>query len=838
MVFWRGQRNKDQNEITAPEQTEIPTSSTNRAPEPLSIERLKRVVDPNTLGFKTTDDLTPITGLIGQDRALAAIEFGTEMRAHDYNIFVLGPPASGKHTALKTQLQKKALTSSTPNDWVYVYNFDEPNQPRALRLPTGRARKFAKSMIAAIDELRAVVPSVIESEDYQSRRRAVDSVYEAHHEKALETLTQKAAVNNIAILRTPQGFAMAPMHEGKIVKPETFNALPDSMRAEKQAQIVAFETELAEILRRLPKSEKERRAKVVALNEDVSRAAVTGALDDVIAAFRDVPSIVTHLQAAAVDLVRNIAIFIPTHEQDSGPIREPADTTRDVRYRRYLVNVVVANNSGPDAESNDNGTGAPLIDELNPNYGNLIGRIEHVAQMGTIMTDFLLIKPGALHRANGGYLLLDARKLLTSPFAYDALKRALKSREIRIEQPAEAAGLLAPQSLDPEPIPLNVKVILTGERETFYQLHQLDPDFGGLFKVQADFDDTIQQTTDNQRAFAQILASVVVEHKLRPLTASAVARVIEHGARLADDQDKISIALGIISDVVRESDYWASKNNHSTIEASDVSHAIDTQIQRADRIRDHAQETVERGLILIDTDGGKIGQINGLAVLQIGNFSFGRPNRITARVRMGSGRIVDIEREAKLGGSLHTKGVMILYGFLAGRYAQDFPLALGATLTFEQSYGGVDGDSASSAELYALLSAIAEAPIRQGLAVTGSVNQWGEVQAIGGVNEKIEGFFDICKERGLTGGQGVLIPKSNAQHLMLRDDVISAARSGKFHIYPIAHVDEGIELLTGIVAGTRTSDRTYPTDSLNARIELRLRNLADKAHQFSTPPKS
>ncbi len=408
----------------------------------------------------------------------------------------------------------------------------------------------------------------------------------------------------------------------------------------------------------------------------------------------------------------------------------------------------------------------------------------------------------------------------------------MKSREIRIEQPAAAEGLLASQSLDPEPIPLDLKVVLTGEREIFYLLNQNDPDFAGLFKVQADFDDTIPHTTENQKAYAQVIASIAKDHSLRPLTAAAVARVIEHGARLADDQERISIALGLISDVVRESDYWAAKANHAEIHAEDVSKAIDTQIERADRLRDHAHESVERGHVLIDTDGSKVGQINGLAVLQIGNFAFGRPNRITARVRMGSGRIVDIEREAKLGGALHTKGMMILYGFIAGRFAQDFPLALGATLTFEQSYGGVDGDSASSAELYTLLSAIAEAPIRQGLAVTGSVNQWGEIQAIGGVNEKIEGFFDICRERGLTGNQGVLIPNSNAQNLMLRADVIAAARDGKFHIYPVTHIDQGIELLTGIAAGERKSDGSYPQDTINARVDARLRDFADKARRF------
>jgi lon-related putative ATP-dependent protease len=519
-------------------------------------------------------------------------------------------------------------------------------------------------------------------------------------------------------------------------------------------------------------------------------------------------------------------------EEQNAIVRQPVDTARDARFRRYLVNVMVSN--GATGSAGVQG-GAPVIEELNPTYGNLIGRIEHIAQMGTLVTDFLLIKPGALHAANGGYLLIDARKLLLSPFAWEALKRALKARAIHIEQPSEATGfsLISTQSLDPDPIPLDVRVVLFGDRELYYMLSAYDPDFAGLFKVQADFDDTIARSAENDNAYARVIASIVKEHGLKPFDASGVARIIDEGARLADDREKLSIEIGRIADIVREADYWSSQAKRKLTTRQDVARAIDEQIQRADRLRDRAQETIARGLVLVDTEGTRVGQINALSVIQLGTFSFGRPSRITARVRVGAGRVMDIEREAKLGGPLHTKGVMILWGFLAGRYALDLPLSLAATLVFEQSYGGVDGDSASAAELFALLSALSEQPIRQSLAVTGSVNQLGEIQAIGGVNEKIEGFFDVCRQRGLNEQQGVLIPKSNVQHLMLREDVVEAVRHGQFAIYPISTIDEGIEILTGVKAGERGPEGRFPGGTVNRLVEDKVRSFAERVRGFS-----
>jgi lon-related putative ATP-dependent protease len=795
-------------------------------PQPLEPGELRRVVNPGTLGFKTTDELHPISGLIGQDRALKAIQFGANIKSHDFNIFVLGPPASGKTTAVKAHLGPKAAEAPTPTDWAYVYNFDDPNRPRALQLPHGRARMLAKGMVAALDELRSVLPALFESEDYQVRRRAIDEQFRSGQEEALAALNAKAQSQNIAILRTPTGFTMAPMHEGKVVKPEVFNALPEGMRKDVESKIEALQKELETILERMPKADKKRRAQLSELNEEVSRQAVQEALNDLIAAFSDAPQALDFLRAAGFDLIRNVGLFLMTGEEENAIVKQSVDTARDARFRRYMVNVMVSNGDGTSA-------GAPVVEELNPIYGNIVGRVEHIAQMGTLVTDFLLIKPGALHRANGGYLLLDARKLLLSPFAWEALKRAIKAREIRIEQPTEMSGLISTQSLDPEPIPLDIRVVLLGDRELYYLLSAYDPDFSRLFKVQADFDDTIARSSENDHAYARLIASIVKEHNLKPFDAAGVARLIDEGARLAEDREKLSIEIGRIADIAREADYWSGEAKRKLTTRQDVARAIEEQIQRSDRLRDRAQETIARGVVLVDTEGAQVGQINGLSVLQLGSFAFGRPTRITARVRLGSGRVTDIEREVKLGGPLHSKGVMILWGFLAGRYALEGPLALAASLVFEQSYGGVDGDSASSAELYALLSALAEQPIRQSLAVTGSVNQWGEVQAIGGVNEKIEGFFDICRERGLNEQQGVLIPRSNVQHLMLREDVVDAARHGQFSIYPVATIDEGIEILTGVKAGERGAEGRFPAGTINRLVEDKLRSFAERARGFA-----
>jgi lon-related putative ATP-dependent protease len=545
--------------------------------------------------------------------------------------------------------------------------------------------------------------------------------------------------------------------------------------------------------------------------------------------FGELEAVVRFLQVVEEDVIHNASSFLAREseqaQQPSSPSPVAATQALDRPFlRRYGVNLLV--DHGDDQ-------GAPVIYEPNPTYNNLIGRVEHLSQMGALVTDFQLIRAGALHRADGGYLILDALKVLTTPFAWDALKRALLSRQIKLEPLGEALSLVTTYSLEPEPDPLEVKVVLLGPPILYYLLSYHDPDFPKLFKVAADFDDRMDRGATEEAVYARQVAGLVADEELRPFDRGAVARAIEDGSRHLGDARKLSLDLRRLRDLLREADHWAGWEGREVVTAEDVQRAIDEHTFRSDRLRERIYEGIHRGTLLIDTDGAHVGRINGLAVLQLGDFHFGRPSRITARVRMGKGEVVDIEREVELSGPFHSKGVMILAGFLGAHYARDHPLALKATVVFEQSYGGVDGDSASSTELYALLSAIAEVPIRQSLAVTGSINQQGEIQAIGGVNEKIEGFFDVCRARGLTGEQGVLIPASNVEHLMLRHDVVAAVAEGRFHVYPVRRVEEGIELLTGLPAGERDDSGDFPEGSFNRRVEERLIELAHAARAFS-----
>ncbi|MEM7044778.1 MAG: Lon protease family protein, partial [Pseudomonadota bacterium] len=604
-----------------------------------------------------------------------------------------------------------------------------------------------------------------------------------------------------------------------------------------------LQKELAVIMEDLPKLNQERRDRIRDYNKELAAVAVNQALRDVEQAFYGTEPVQAYLESARKDLIHNIEMFVPSGapEAPAGPGAPQAspENQDDGRFRRYQVNIIAGDGADVAAEGDigesrpgAGSTGAPVVYEDYPTLGNLVGRIEHRAQMGALMTDFTLIKPGALHRANGGYLLLEARKLLTEPYAWEALKRVLRSACVKIEAPGAAASPMTTTTLEPEPIPLDIKVVLFGDRGLYYQLAGLDPDFSDLFKVAADFEEVLEREEDVDLLYARLIGSVARREDIRPLDASAVAEVIDHSARLSGSSDKLSVRMSPVVDLIREADFWAAEDGDEVLSADHIEKALDQQDRRLSRIRERSYETITEDTILIDTDGARVGQINGLSVLQLGGFSFGKPTRITARVGMGSGKVVDIEREVELGGPLHTKGVLILSGFLAARFAQDFPMSLAATLVFEQSYGGVDGDSASSTELYALLSALADVPIKQGLAVTGSVNQYGEIQAIGGVNEKIEGFFEICKERGLTGDQGVLIPPANVRNLMLKPEVVDAARDGRFRIFSVKTIDEGIEILTGMPAGARAGDERYPEGSINDRVERRIRGFAEARRNF------
>ena len=793
------------------------------AVRPLQVGELYRPTDLSNLQFSTTAELQPLDGLVGQARAFEAIQFGIQVEKAGFNLFVIGPHGARMQDAVKAVLGDEAREKPSPSDWVYVNNFVDAARPVAIELPAGRARKFQEAMHKLIDDFKSALPAVFQSEDYQTRRGAIDEAYQKKQGEAFSALRDKAAQKDIAILRTPLGFALAVTRDGKVVPPDEFAAWPEAKQREVQADIGALEKELEHILHQVPQWEKQRRDEVRQLNRDTAKYAVNQLIDETKAAFSDIPRIIEHVETVRADLVENVAMFVVKSEDGES---ELIDLRAGSPFDRYEVNILVTQDGIT--------PGAPVVEELHPTLGNLIGRIEYVSLRGVLVTNFRLIKAGAIHRANGGYLLLDVRSLLMEPFSWTALKRTLRRREIAIEDVARFLGLTSTVSLEPDPIPLKVKVVLFGDRLLYFLLAAFDPELAEHFKVLADFEDDLVRTPENEAILARLVAAIAQRDGLNPLDRDAVALVLEQAARLAEHAGKLSLIVEQLREILIEADYCAREAKRAVISRADAERALASRIQRAARLRDKAQEAILEKVALIETAGTRAGQINGLSVIELGGFAFGRPTRITCQVRPGGGKVVDIEREVELGGPLHSKGVLILSGFLAGRYALDTPMSLFASLVFEQSYGWVEGDSASSAELYALLSALADVPLRQDLAVTGSVNQHGDVQAIGGVNEKIEGFFDICRARGLTGTQGVLIPQANVQHLMVRQDVIEAYAAGRFAVYPIATINEGIGLLTGITAGDRSADGTYPLDSINRRVEDRLRSFASIRRNFGT----
>ena len=802
--------------------------------QPLKAAALYQRCDPTQFTFETTADVDDLTGVIGQERAVEAVRFGVRIRREGFNLFALGPEGTGKYTVVRHYVERQAATEPPPSDWCYVNNFVESHKPHALRLPPGGGLKLRRDMERLVEELRTAIPATFESEQYRRRRQEIEEEFRERQEKALVDIQRQAQESGLALMRTPMGLAFAPMRGGQVISPEDFQKLPPEEQERTQAQVERLQEELQKSLSQLPQWDRERRTKVKDLEQEVGKYAVGHLVEELRRRYTELPEVGEYLARVQQDIMENLEEFRRAAEAPEAAPPVPADGTPRRSpmapglsfFRRYQVNVIVDHTGA---------TGAPVIYEDHPAVQNLVGRIEHMAQMGALITDFNLIKAGALHRANGGYLILDARKVLLQPFAWEELKRALSSEEIRIEVLGQTLSLISTVSLEPEPIPLNVKVVLLGERLLYYVLSQADPDFAELFKVAADFEDQMERTSESHLLYARMIATVVRQEGLRPFDRQAVARVIEQSARLAGDAERLSTHARSIADLLREADFWAGEAQHQVVEVTDVQRAIDAQIRRSDRVRERIQEEIQRGTILIDSQGATVGQVNGLSVLSLGQFAFGRPSRITARVRLGRGEVVDIEREVALGGPIHSKGVLILSAYLGGRYAMDRPLSLSASLVFEQSYSGVEGDSASSAELYALLSGLAELPVKQGLAVTGSVNQRGQVQAIGGVNEKIEGFFDICRAQGLTGEQGVLIPASNVKHLMLRHDVVAAVAAGQFHVYPVETIDQGIELLTGVPAGERDDTGAFPADSVNQRVEARLVALAEKRLAFGVP---
>ncbi|MDP6428599.1 MAG: ATP-binding protein [Rhodospirillales bacterium] len=822
---------------------------------PLSTEMLYTACDSGGLGFKTTAELEPLDHFVGQDRAVEAVKFGIGMRRDGYNLFAFGPEGTGKSSLVKNFLETSSAEEPVPGDWCYVNNFAEPHKPRALSLPPGRGRPLARDMNRLIEDLGAAIPAAFESDEYRNRRQHMEDEFKKSHEDSMTSLQEEAEEIGVSIMRTPTGVAVAPVKNGEIVDPEVFKKLTKDEQDVLTKAMEKIQEKLQNALRSMPAWEKEHRDLIRDLGREITEFVVSHLINDLTPKYQDLPEVLSYIEDVNLDIIDHAQDFLPQEAGGGGTLGallqgggEPEST-----LKRYKVNVVVDNGpSTPEDTREDTGedtpggtgagadlprqvTGAPMIHEEHPTVPKLLGRIEHLSQMGALITDFTMIKPGALHAANGGYLVLDARKLLTQPYAWDALKRALVTKTIRIESPGEMYGFASTISLEPEPIPLQIKVVLLGEPDLYYLLSRHDPEFRKLFKVAADFDTVMSRSAETAMHYARLAASLSREEDVRPLDAKAVARIVEYGARLADDSERLSTHMGSVADLMREADYFAAETKAKTIGPKHIQTAIDAKTYRSDRFRERLQEQIERDTIVIDTDGMRVGEVNGLAVYQLDHFSFGKPSRISARVHLGRGEVVDIEREVALGGPLHAKGVLILSSYLTSKYSKEAPLALAANLVFEQSYGGVDGDSASSTELYALISAIAEIPLKQSIAVTGSVDQRGRVQAIGGVNEKIEGFFDICEARGLTGSQGVMVPKANVKHLMLRSDVVEACAKGQFRIYAVASIDEGLEILTGLEAGVADDKGQYPLGSINRAVTAKLAASAKKARAFTQP---
>jgi predicted ATP-dependent protease len=795
--------------------------------QPLPPALLYRRCDPAELPFDLCTELDEAPGLIGQERAVEAIDFAMRLRRKGYNVYALGAAGTGRHALVEDLLRRRAAAEPTPPDWCYVNNFTDPTAPRHLRLPAGRGSGFAAAMKRLVEELRGALPAAFERDEYRSRREIIDQELRSRNEAAFGAVQRRAQQQSIALLRTPMGLALAPTRDGKVLPPDAFEALPEEERARIQRETEAIQGELEAAMRQVPQWEREHRDRLRALDRETSGFAIAHLMEEIRAAYRDLPEVVGYLDAVEADIKDNTQDFLPPApvQPPEAPVPGPlAAAVEDARFRRYGVNLFV-----------DNGglAGAPVVYEDNPTHQSLVGRVEHLARFGALVTDFNLLTPGALHRANGGYLILDAQKLVAGNFGWASLKRALSAGQIRIETLEQLLSMASTVSLTPEPIALDLKVVLIGPSSLYYLLGSFDEEFAELFKIAADFEDRVERTPETTLLFARLICGIGRREKLRPLDRDGVARVIERTARLAADSRKLSIGIRAIGDLLQEADQLAADAGKAVVGAAEVEAAIEAQFRRGDRVYRRVQEEIANRVMRIETAGERIGQVNGLSVISLGGLAFGMPSRITARVRLGRGEVVDIEREVELGGPLHSKGVLILGGFLGGRFGRTRPLSLNASLVFEQSYGGVDGDSASAAELFALLSALAEVPIRQSFAVTGSIDQRGQIQAIGGVNEKIEGFFDSCRMRGLTAGQGVAIPASNVPHLMLRRDVVAAAAEDRFAVCPIDTVDQGLELLTGIPAGEPGADGVYPPGTLNRRIADRLDALAARAAELA-----
>jgi len=793
----------------------------------LQVEQLRRICDPKKFDFKSTAELSVLDNIIGQERAVRATSFGIDIESPGYHMFALGPTGTGKTSMIEDLLDRKSEDQPVPDDWCYVNNFEEDDKPHALRLPAGKGCEFQGDMDRLVEDLSKEIPSAFETEDYEKEQEKIEAEFQEKRQALFKELEKEAKSREFTLVQTPRGLVIAPVIDGDVVTQDEFNKLDKDKREKFEKRQSELQEEMRDTIRRIQDLQEEAKEEIRRLDQEVVGYAVEHLIEKMTEKYSDLDAIVAFLQEVRTDLLKNVDAYKQAKEREEAQQQLPfqmGQMSGKPNFDRYKVNLLV---------DNCDTQGAPVVIESNPTYPNLLGRIEHQARFGALTTNFQMIKSGALHRANGGYLIVNARDILTRPMAWEGIKRALKDHEVRIESMYESLGAISTRSLDPEPIPLDIKVIVIGDPMVYYLLYSLDQDFRELFKVKVDFSVQMEWTDDALQQYARFIGTICKKEELMDFAPSGVARVIEESARMVGHQKKLATKFGDIVDLIREASYWAGESGNGQVEAQDVRRAVEEKIYRSNQLEERLQEMIDEGIILIDTDEKAIGQVNGLSVLPLGDYAFGKPSRITARTHVGKAGVVNIDRETELGGRIHNKGVMILTGYLGGKYAQDLPMAFSASLTFEQQYDEVDGDSASSAELYTLLSSLSGYPLRQDLAVTGSVNQRGQIQAIGGVNEKIEGFFAICKMKGLTGAQGVMIPQSNVEHLMLRDEVLEAVKDGKFHIYPVSAIDEGLELLTGVQAGEQDDAGEYPEKTVNFAVQSRLKELAEKVKSFS-----
>jgi lon-related putative ATP-dependent protease len=779
-------------------------------PVELPGEALRRTCDPNSLHFETTADLPSLNEVLGQPRAVAALEFGAAIASHGFNLFALGLPGSGRTTLIRQHLERRSVTQPVPPDLCYVNNFGDTRRPIPLQLPAGRAAQFQHDIDALVDELRRAIPRAFDTSEYSGQRDKIIQNLDAKRGEVFGRLQQHASEAGFQLLKGPGGILIVPTTDGTPLTDEKLERLTPEEREKILRARDRLQTEMEQRLRTIRELEKGAHDAMRALDTETAAYATRHLIEELRARYRDQPAVVEYLDGLEADVIAHADDFRKGKEGEGPQVAFAAMMPgMEKSFVRYQVNVLV-----------DNGSlkGAPVIVETNPTYHNLTGRIEHQAAWGVVHTDHTMIKAGALHRANGGYLIIPVRECLVSPFAWDGLKRALKDCKLRIEELGAQFSIISTATLDPEPVPLDVKVVLIGVPLLYYLLQAHDEDFQKLFKVKADFTDIMDRTPESEREYALFVSTMAQQENTLPFDRSAVARIIEHGSRIAENQDKLSTRFGDVADLIREAAHRASQNSHGTVTAQDVRESEEARRYRNNLIEERLQESIRKGTLLLETSGARVGRVNGLSVLSLGDYAFGHPVRITTTVGPGRRGVISIEREVELSGPIHGKGVLILSGYLLRKYSRTGPLSLSASLVFEQSYGMVEGDSASLAELCVLLSAVADVPVRQNVAVTGSVNQHGQVQPVGGVVEKIEGFFDVCRAKGLTGTQGVLLPAANRRHLMLRDDVIEAVRAGQFHIWSAEDVDEALELLTGLPSGEPGPAGEYPEGSLHRAV--------------------